>query len=90
MNIKGFIFPPTINTKVEFKSIFLRVNIEHYYWTTKTIVYDIAGNEIWGSLGPPVFAHSFTSFFENINLPKNYLGKIGLFWIDATFTVGED
>ena len=92
-NVKvfGFIFPPTVDIDVRFRSIY--IGFYGYWskvWAPSCVAYDKAGNHAYDMIfGQPEFPSGWSKF-ENIILPKNYTGNIGRFFINANFIFGED
>jgi len=91
VKVRGFIFPPSIDIDVRFRSIFVIFSGDwSEYWAPKFVVYDKAGNRAVDMIfGQPEFPFG-RSMFENIILLKNYTGYIGRFFINANFIFGED
>ena len=91
-NIRGFIFNPKITDNyVKFYALLVGISAKEnllHSFVAKAFAYDNAGNWDYAEIIPYSFPASIAPgpyLLEGIILPNNYTGRIGMFFIDATF-----
>jgi len=91
-NVRGFILNPRITVNyVKFYCLLVTISAGHkslYSWEAKVYAYDNARNWDYTTLVPPWLPATIVPgpyLFKGVILPNNYTGRMGLFFIDATF-----
>ncbi len=88
VNVRGLIFPPRFsNDYMSFLSIYVKASIDLCNALIPYVrAYDKAGNVGKCIQSGPIECHDiYKCIFKHLSFTKNYSGRIGLFYIDASF-----